>query len=66
MIDYPGPDPSLLSGTIAIATATLAFLVYIFTIGSERFGRGIRRNYSDRAADVRRILFQRVLGAVVY
>jgi membrane protease YdiL (CAAX protease family) len=66
MIDYPGPDPSLLSGTIAIATATLAFLVYIFTTGSERFGRGIRRKYSDRAAAVRRVLFQRVLGAIVY
>ena len=66
MIDYPAPNPNLLSGTIAIATATLAFLIYILMVSSERFGRGIRRKYSDRAVAIRRILFQRVLGAVVY
>lgn len=66
MIDYPAPDPALLSGTIAIATATVAYLVYLFAFSSDRFSERLRTQFGENEGSIRHILYQRLLGAVVY
>ncbi len=66
MIDYPAANPSILSGTISIATATIAFLIYIFTVSGNRFGRNLSIKYGKKKAAIRQVLYQRFLGAVLY
>lgn len=66
MIEYSAPDLSLMSGTISIATATLAFLIYLFTIKSRGFNKRFKNRYSSHAASIRKVLYQRLLGCTLY
>ena len=66
MIEYPAPDLSLMSGPISIATATLAFLIYLFTISSRGFNNRFQNKYSAHAASIRKVFYQRLLGATLY
>lgn len=66
MIEYPTPDLNLMSGPISIVTSTMAFLIYLFTITSERFNKRFQTKFSPPAASVRKVLYQRLLGATLY
>ncbi len=66
MIDYPGPDLNLMSGAISIAIATMAFLIYHFTVTSRRFKNRFENKFSDSDASIRKVLYQRLLGAILY
>ena len=66
MIDYPAPDLYLMSGTISIAVATVAYLIYYFTITSESLNNRLIHIFGSLGGSVRKVLFQRWLGAILY
>lgn len=66
MIQYPAPDLNLMSGPVSIATASLVLLVYHLTVTSDRFSNRIRNYFSPPAASVRKILYSRLMGAILF
>ena len=66
MIEYPEPNPALLSGTISIVSATIAYLIYLYTSTSPGFNRWLQKRFNESAVPVWKVLYQRFLGAVVY
>ena len=66
MIEYPAPDPHLISGTISIAVATAAYLIYYFTITSENLINRLTYTSGNKAGSVRKVLCQRLLGGVLF
>jgi len=66
MIDYPAQDLNLMSGTISIGVATIAYLIYYFTITSERFNTRLRYKFGDLPGSIRKVLYQRLLGGILY
>ena len=66
MIDYPTPNLELYSGPVSIAAASLAFLLYYFTVASNRFSRHLKNKFTDTGASIRKILCQRLLGAILF
>jgi membrane protease YdiL (CAAX protease family) len=66
MIDYPPPDFDIMSGTIAIGTATLAFLIYQFVFTSGKLYDWLRDSFGDEGAAIRKVLYNRLLGGVLY
>lgn len=66
MIEYPAADLNLMSGTISIATATLAFLIYLFTTTAQGFNNRFQNNLSPYVASIRKVLYQRLLGCTLY
>ena len=66
MIDYPAPDLHHMSGTISIAVSTVAYLIYYFTITSERFNNRLKNKFGDLTGSIRKVLCQRLLGGILY
>ena len=66
MIEYPAPDLNLLSGTIAIGTATLAFLIYQFLFSSSQINKWLKDKFGNVTISVRKILYHRLLGGILY
>jgi membrane protease YdiL (CAAX protease family) len=66
MINYTVPDTFLMSGSIAIPVATLTFLVYHFIFTSERINNRFMDKFGTPGASIRKVLYQRILGGVLY
>jgi len=66
MIEYPAANLNLLSGTIAIGTATLAFLIYLFIFSSDQINSFLKNQHGETGAAIRKVLYQRLLGGVLY
>jgi len=66
MIEYPAPDLNLLSGPISIAVATFSYLVYLFIFYSDTFNNRLWNKFSPARASIRKVLYQRLLGAILY
>jgi len=66
MIEYPAPDLNLLSGTIAIGSATLAFLIYQFLFSSSQINEWLKDKYAPAEVSKRKILYHRLLGGILY
>jgi membrane protease YdiL (CAAX protease family) len=66
MLSIPKPDSSLMSGAISIGSATLAFLIYHFSISGKKFNKRLQEKFGTKQATVRKVLFQRFLGAVLF
>ncbi len=66
MIEYPAADLNLLSGTIAIGTATLAFLIYHFVFSSNQINRWFKDKFDEAEISKRKILYHRLLGGFLY
>ena len=66
MLEFPEPDLKLLSGTISIALTTIAFLICYLTSHSSRINNRFNKKFNLDTSSIRKILFQRSLGAVLY
>jgi membrane protease YdiL (CAAX protease family) len=66
MLNYPVPDPNMMNGPVSIATACLVFLVHYFTVSSEGFLRRWGKGLSTAALSIHRVLYQRLLGTLLF
>ena len=66
MIEYPAPDLNLLSGTIAIGSATIAFLIYQFIFSSSQINNWLKDKFASTKIYKRKILYHRILGGILY
>ena len=66
MFEYPDPDPSLLSGAISILSSTIAYLLYLYTSTSEAFNKWLEKRFVSTSLKIRKVLYQRFFGALVY
>ena len=66
MIEYPAPDLNLLSGTIAIGSATLAYLIYQFIFSSSQINNWLKDKFASAEISKRKILYHRLLGGILY
>ena len=66
MIEYQAPDLNLMSGPISIGAAALAFLIYLFVFSSDKFDNRLRKKFSPSSASIRKVLYQRLLGATLF
>lgn len=55
-----------MSGTISIASATIAFIIYHFMSHSAGFENRILRRHGEAVSAIRHVLYKRWLGALVY
>jgi membrane protease YdiL (CAAX protease family) len=66
MPEFPEPDLQLLNGTIAIAVTTAVFLTYYSITVRRKVDTRRWKQFSHRSASIRRILLDRLYGAVLF
>jgi hypothetical protein len=66
MLEYPFKDGALLNGSASIALVSLLFLVHHFIVSSEWFCRRTIRKTRPTALSIRRVLYRRLLGILLF
>lgn len=66
MLEFPGPELIVVNGTIAIMVTTIVFLVYHSIATSNRIIFRLERNFNREEVSIRKILWYRLSGAILF
>lgn len=66
MSEYPAPEPDLMNGIISIVTAAIVLLVHLFVFRPRGLNKYLMNKFGEKNVPVSKILFQRLLGGVLF